>query len=87
MTEQTLLSAFYALQQRRICEWSHLDVTAQRDLLDAIEEVRSEIVRRDRGGRMRQLFDLRHSPVGIAIYAKNALADSNYASLHINAWE
>ena len=49
MTETTLLSSLHALQQRRVREWSRLDVVARRALKAAIDEVRCEIARRERG--------------------------------------
>ena len=48
MNETTLLSALHALEQRRVREWSRLDPVAQRHLLNAIGEVRQEIVEQDR---------------------------------------
>lgn len=47
MTEHTLLAAFHALQQRRVREWSRMDSVARRYLLNAIKEIRAEIVERD----------------------------------------
>ena len=49
MTETTLLEAYHALQQRRVREWTRLDVVARRALKAAIDEVRCEIARRERG--------------------------------------
>ena len=48
MTESALLAAYHALQQRRVREWTRLDPVAQRHLLNAIGEVRQEIVEQDR---------------------------------------
>ena len=47
MTEDTLVSAFHALQQRRVREWERLDPPARRALKAAIDDVRCEIARRE----------------------------------------
>jgi len=44
MTETTLLTALYALHQRRMHDWNRLDADGQAKLLDAIGDVKAAVL-------------------------------------------